>query len=274
MFFRVNDDKKEETLHVTKNLPIAIYHRELRKERQDEIPLHWHEEFQLVWVFTGTLRYNVEGEEFQLQQNEGILINSSKMHGAVPATRSSEYICVDFSPYFINEAIYQQNIVEIQKKAGFSYAFLELNARCSEILSNMKNKHAQFLAVYELLISSLNDVYTNQNTSANSEKSTIYLLLDYVHTYFQKPLTVEDIAQVIPISKKKCTNLFHAYTHLSPINYLIEYRLNQARKMLLETEMDVSTICFAVGFNNVSYFITKFKAKYFLTPFQFRKKFR
>ncbi|WP_369598793.1 helix-turn-helix domain-containing protein [Enterococcus sp. S86.2] len=43
--------------------------------------------------------------------------------------------------------------------------------------------------------------------------------------------------------------------------------------MLLETQQDVVEICFATGFNNVSYFITRFKAKYTLTPFQFRKRF-
>lgn len=51
MYFQVDNNKKEETKHVTNRLPIAIYHRFLIKERHDEITLHWHEELQFISVF-------------------------------------------------------------------------------------------------------------------------------------------------------------------------------------------------------------------------------
>ncbi|OTO77389.1 helix-turn-helix transcriptional regulator, partial [Enterococcus sp. 12E11_DIV0728] len=264
MFFQVDDNKKEVTRHVTKKIPLGIYHRTLMKERHDTITLHWHEEFQLVWVFSGTLLYRVEGEEFQLQQNEGLLINTSKIHGAIPATALVEYICIDFSPQFINEEIYELTIAEYTKKTSFAYMFLSTNTRNLEILSTLKKdmEDINYLGIYELLISSLNDIDKNQATTSKHEEVVIYQLLDYVHNNYQKPIKVQDIAQSIPISKKTCTNLFNSYTKLSPNNYLIDYRLNQAKKMLLETELDVAEICFAIGFNNISYFITRFKNKY------------
>lgn len=275
MYFQVDDNKKEATQHVTKNLPLAIYQQTLIKERHDAITLHWHEEFQLVWVYSGTLLYSVDGKEFLLHQNEGILINTSKIHGAIPATSKVEYSCIDFSPYFINKEIYQKSIAEYSKKSSFSYRFLAITTRNLEILNSLKKNvnDINYLDVYELLISSLNNIDKNQYLTNQEEETIIYQLLDYVHKNFQEPITVQAIAQTIPISKKKCTNLFNNYTHLSPINYVIDYRLNQAKKMLLETQQDVVEICFATGFNNVSYFITRFKAKYTLTPFQFRKRF-
>ncbi|WP_127341772.1 helix-turn-helix domain-containing protein [Enterococcus faecalis] len=275
MYFQVDNNKKEETKHVTNRLPIAIYHRFLIKERHDEITLHWHEELQFISVFSGTLLYNVEGKEFQLRQSESILINSSKIHGAIPKTELVEYICIDFSPFFINEEIYRLNIEKYSNEPSFSYAFLNLNTRHLAILNTIRKnlKEINFLAVYELLISSLNDLDKYQHPLQKTEEALMYQLLDYVHQHFHQPITVEEISQVIPISKKKCTNLFNSYTHLSPINYLIDYRLNQAKKMLLATELNVTEICFSIGFNNVSYFITQFKNKYSFTPFQFRKKF-
>ena len=245
------------------------------KERHDEITLHWHEELQFISVFSGTLLYNVEGKEFQLRQSESILINSSKIHGAIPKTELVEYICIDFSPFFINEEIYRLNIEKYSNEPSFSYAFLNLNTRHLAILNTIRKnlKEINFLAVYELLISSLNDLDKYQHPLKKTEEALMYQLLDYVHQHFHQPITVEEISQIIPISKKKCTNLFNSYTHLSPINYLIDYRLNQAKKMLLATELNVTEICFSTGFNNVSYFITQFKNKYSFTPFQFRKKF-
>jgi AraC-like DNA-binding protein len=57
------------------------------------------------------------------------------------------------------------------------------------------------------------------------------------------------------------------------MNYTIDYRLLKAKERLLETEETISEICFAVGFNNLSYFIARFKKKYGCSPKQFRKRF-
>ncbi|MGX7198066.1 helix-turn-helix domain-containing protein [Enterococcus olivae] len=271
MFFRTNQTKKETTAHVTDGLPVAIYHRTLKKQQKDRIMPHWHPEFQFVWLLDGVLNYTVETEKIKLEPSSGLLINSSKLHSALPETETAAFICIDFSPNFINESFYQKEIAKIQNHPDFTCIPIQLNKSQQRLLKEFSvETERSFLPLYELLLGLLSQV-TMEKITTTTYSSAIYPLLDYVHTNFQKPLKVSDIAQVISINKNKCTTLFKAYTGLSPIDYLIDYRLNESKNLLQQTELSISEICYSVGFNHLSYFITAFKKKYQCTPLQFRK---
>ncbi|EOT27900.1 helix-turn-helix transcriptional regulator [Enterococcus saccharolyticus] len=273
MYFEITDSQKEVTKHVTDNLPLAIYHRILNKQQQDRLMPHWHQEFQFVWILEGTLSYSIETSTITLSASSGILINSSKLHSAKPISDNVEYICIDFSPFFINTSFYQNVISAIQQDPMFHFIPIQLTTQQESIVRETVFSKINYLTLYELLLSMLSQVQTEAGTFKKSQ-SDIYHLLDFVHTHYQQPLSVDDIAQSIPINKNKCTTLFKQYTKLSPINYLIDFRLNKAKELLQTTNHSISEICYFVGFNNISYFITKFKQKYNCTPLKFRKHFR
>ncbi|MFR3754966.1 MAG: helix-turn-helix transcriptional regulator [Enterocloster sp.] len=74
------------------------------------------------------------------------------------------------------------------------------------------------------------------------------------------------------ISKSTALNLFRKFLHITPINYLIHYRLNEAALLLSKTEKKINAISYETGFNNVDYFCRLFKKHYDLTPTEYRKK--
>lgn len=275
MYFEVNEAEQEQTEHRIGDFPIAIYHRTLERSRNDELMWHWHEEFQLTFVLSGTLELSVEKETYQVHENSGIIINSRKLHHALPLTEEVEYVCIDFSPSFVNEELYRSTIKDIENNRNFECAFLTLTLHQSGLLKGIveENKRYNFLKIYELILSCLNEIENYPTSSEKKENQDIYQLLNFIHQNFQRELTVTEIAQVIPINKNKCTNLFKAYTNQSPMNYTIDYRLLKAKELLLSTEDPISEICFAVGFNNLSYFIARFKKKFGSSPKQFRKRF-
>lgn len=73
------------------------------------------------------------------------------------------------------------------------------------------------------------------------------------------------------ISKSSALNLFRRYLYITPVNYLINYRLKQAALLLSHTEKKVSTISAETGFHNVDYFCRAFKKHYQVTPGEYRK---
>ena len=109
------------------------------------------------------------------------------------------------------------------------------------------------------------------NDSASSQ-ARLQLMMQYVHQNYSHDISLEDIAGHARISKSTVLNLFHKYLHITPINYLINYRLNEAARLLSKTEKKISTISDETGFNNVDYFCRLFKKHYHLTPTEYRKK--
>ncbi|MFM2487905.1 AraC family ligand binding domain-containing protein [Enterococcus avium] len=78
MYFEVNEAEQEQTEHRIGDFPIAIYHRILDRTRNDELIWHWHEEFQLTFVLSGTLELSVGKETYQIHEKSGIIINSRR----------------------------------------------------------------------------------------------------------------------------------------------------------------------------------------------------
>lgn len=96
--------------------------------------------------------------------------------------------------------------------------------------------------------------------------------MQFIHENYRKNLSLDEIASQAMLSKSSALNLFRNYLHITPVNYLINYRLKQAALLLSHTEKKVSTISAETGFHNIDYFCKAFKKHYQVTPGNIGKK--
>lgn len=89
---------------------------------------------------------------------------------------------------------------------------------------------------------------------------------------YNKNITLDDITREVAVSKNYFCWLFKKETGKSIWNYLTKIRLNEAKKLLLETDMKTYEIAFKVGYDNPSYFSKIFKKLEKLTPNEYREK--
>lgn len=95
--------------------------------------------------------------------------------------------------------------------------------------------------------------------------------LTYIETNYSYPVTVEDIAYYVGISRSHLFRSFQHYMSRSPKEYLTEYRIKQACHLLRETDLSVSAIAYSVGFENNLYFSKAFRKQKGLSPSEYRK---
>ena len=110
-----------------------------------------------------------------------------------------------------------------------------------------------------------------ENYSASSQ-ARLQLMMQYIHQDFAYNISLSDIADQAKVSKSTALNLFHRYLGISPVTYLVNYRLQEAAKLLASTEKKVTVISKDTGFDSVDYFCKAFKKYYKLTPTEYRKK--
>lgn len=82
--------------------------------------------------------------------------------------------------------------------------------------------------------------------------------INYITEYYTEKTMLEDLQKVTHINKCYLSALFKKTTGLSPIQYLIQYRISQACR-LLATNVSVSEICYLCGFQEPSNFFIRFK---------------
>lgn len=285
----MTDENMMETVqHGSSNYPFRFYSDNLALFDFNCIEWHWHAELEFVYVESGAMTCWVGESQFTLSAGNGIFINSRILHRfySPDETILPNFVCM---PTFIapqDSFLYHKYL---QPVLSSSLAFQVFHGEVpwqAEVLSIMKQIiAAQSRASCELATSSLIqrlwlEIYENAdftyaesqiNDSAASQ-ARLQLMMQYLHQNYAHDISLDAIAVHAGVSKSTVLNLFRRYLHVTPINYLINYRLNEAALLLSKTEKKVIAVSRETGFHNDDYFCRLFKKHYHLTPTEYRKK--
>ena len=112
----------------------------------------------------------------------------------------------------------------------------------------------------------MNDCYSNKG-----QLDTVMGMRHYINNHFDKELNLDFLSSVCFTSKFHLLRLFKRYYGQTPKQYLIDKRIEHAKKLLKEGNTITNT-CFEVGFDNLSSFSTLFKTRVGLKPTEFQKR--
>ncbi|MGN0894104.1 MAG: helix-turn-helix domain-containing protein [Succinivibrio sp.] len=280
----------ESKIHGTEFFQYSIYHS-LIPCTMVSYPMHWHKEIELVYVKKGTVRYLVGRKEYIVSEGDIIIINSQMPH----SVEQYEHESAEFFPFlfdfevirrYAGEGPYQRyasdfaalslKVKTLHKKSTplndlltpLMLALIERRKQiydgfeCGAIASILLIM--QYLYEYSVKTDKQQDLYV-------SEFSRIKPAIYEVQSRSEQKLSLRMMADICHLSRSQFCRLFKNITG-KPFNaYLIDYRLENARKMLSSKDrlIDIALEC---GFENQSYFTRKFVSKYKLTPSEYRKK--
>lgn len=286
----LTDENMMETIqHGSKEYPFHFYYDNLELFDFHCIEWHWHTEFEFVYVETGTVYFGISDKQFALSEGQGVFINSKILHRYFSQGNA---IVPNFvlMPYFIaaqDSLIYQKYVLPIMASPMDYQIFSQDIPWQAEVLSLMREmmaaqeKASDVELVNSYLIQKIwHILYQNtdveymgkkENYSASSQ-ARLQLMMQYIHQKFAYNISLSDIADQAKVSKSTALNLFHRYLSISPVTYLVNYRLQEAAKLLASTEKKVTVISKDTGFDSVDYFCKAFKKYYKLTPTEYRKK--
>lgn len=109
------------------------------------------------------------------------------------------------------------------------------------------------------------------NVADHSLEVTIKNAVSYIESHYKEDITLNDIADHVKISPFHFSRLFKKHTNYTPHQYLINYRVNNAKKLLFSSNLSINEIASKCGFNNVSHFVTTFKGHTNFSPKKYRE---
>lgn len=105
----------------------------------------------------------------------------------------------------------------------------------------------------------------------NNVHATIHEIKKYISTHFDQELTLKSIANKFYMNPVYMGQLFKKTYGVYFKDFLLKLRIDEAKKLLRQTDMRVYEIAEKVGFNNSDYFVTQFEKMAGKTPSQYRK---
>ena len=262
---------------VASHMPTPILHRLTCSwdNPQWVHPLHTHRDFvELMFLDNGRAEIKVDQHIFQFVEGNMVLLDKNIVHATAPVSGypRDTWCCLLSGvelPAISNRDGYilQCNVGEylgyVRSVFRAIYDFSRINCSVTDPLCNHLMATLLLLFQEKLLENSV------QETAA--PPTFAQQVLKYINEHFTEKITLESLAKQFLTSKSYLGNEFRKEYDISPINYLIDKRLNESIWLLLNTDAPISEVATAVGYDNPYYFIKIFTTRIGMSPNEYRK---
>ena len=251
-----------------------------------DLSIHWHEEIEITYVIAGSIKHQLNGKKVTINAGEAIFINSKQLHLIESNDEDCVLYCLIFHPTILCSSNYiaKKYISPIVDNEKLDYFFLkESDASHKPILDAIKrikqleddgeNELIMMTTLYDLW-RNLHEVLPKAKTCeklVNEDLRTVQKMMLKVHNQYADNINLEDICNAGNIGKTKGTKLFFEYINMTPVDYLINYRLEIAARLLRDSKLSVIDIALEAGFSDSSYFARVFKKRVGMSPLAYRK---
>ncbi len=260
---------------------------------------HKHAEIEFQYVAKGSACITCDGEDICAGEGDIVFVNQSVKHFiSFPTNIDTEVFSIIVHPSFLLSfgqlELENKYLSPIISDSSLRYLHIcpdhEMYADLVTPLEHLISRNNDRASGYELMSKSylLQIWYVIYNFYQNSfhdimnspdgmlshltkqDEQRVKQACIYIHEHYMDPITLDDIADSILVSKSECCRCFKRSCGVTPFEYLMKYRIAQSTKhMNLKANESISEISGLVGFNNTSYFNKVFKKYMGCTPTEY-----
>ena len=176
-------------------------------------------------------------------------------------------------------ALFENYGIDIVKQVipvGCSAEYVQLFNKIILELQLKRDNYAEcsMLLFKQLLIAMGRATINNEHSSIVTDKLSIESATNYFHEHFHDQILIDKYLEEKNINANAFFKKFKAYTGVSPLQYLLDIRLSNAKSLLESTEYTISEISSIVGYDNPLYFSRLFHRHVGISPREYRNDFR
>ncbi len=214
-------------------------------------------------VVSGKGSYTANGTTYNLSAGDMFIIKPSQLVTyTADETDPWEYYWVGYN------GTYAQKITSKLPFSESNLAFSPNNfTGCKNLIYQIYSSSGNDIAsssamtgfLYLLFSELIKEVKSVEVNNADIQSSYVIDAIKYIQFNYSSDINVNDIAAAVGISRSHLYRVFVASLNQSPIDYLTEYRINEACSLLQNTHLSISEVAISVGFFDQFYFSRVFK---------------
>jgi transcriptional regulator GlxA family with amidase domain len=117
---------------------------------------------------------------------------------------------------------------------------------------------------------SYTESFLSQPTQHYHEDEVVIEIQDWLHHAYNEALDLRTVAEKFQFSVRTLTRRFHAATGKSPMEYLQQIRLDNAKELLRRSNLSIADVAYHCGYNDSNHFGVQFRKKMSLSPKSYR----
>ena len=281
---------EEKRRHSSELVPFS-YYKCMIPDYFDCVPLHWHGEFEINFVLSGSAEFICGEERFVSAEGDVIIIPPNMLHAIYCFGNSEQrYDTVVFSADMLGAAENNRCTAEIIRPLVHGSSgvnthitknhpyYDEIRVTVENIFSCAKGNTArldmlmksEMLRLFWLLDSG-GDIFARSDGEPDFG-GVIRPAVEYINENYCENITVQQLADIVHLSKSYFMECFRKVAGVGAIKYITQLRIKKACRLLSDSSMTAAEIAFECGFRNISNFNRQFRNAVGCTPVEYRKK--
>jgi AraC-like DNA-binding protein len=282
MYFELKENKP----HGTKDDPFSTYHIE-NAGRSFQIPVHWHDEFEIIYVRSGFLTVSISGESYIGKTGEAFVVSPGNLHLMGAQTGTVDYYTFLFPLKYISFRTDDMLDEKLLEPLNSGHLMI-----CPRVKDTAKELCEQLIEIYEekkdeseskittqvrtkiILLQFILEMWKKGFVIENdtSGRNTIEKeMVSYIQQNFTGKISLREFGEQFHLSEKYISRYFKEHFHITLSQYVTYLRLEHAKQLLQDTDIPVTDVAMQSGYQNVSYFIRSFQKAYAVSPLKYRK---
>ena len=282
MYFELKENKP----HGTKNDPFSTYHIK-NADRSFQIPVHWHDELEIIYVKSGCLTVSISGESYIGNAGDVFVVSPGNLHLMGAQTGIVDYFTFLFPLKYISfrtddmlndkllEPLNSGQLMISPRVRGTAKELCEQliaiyvaknNESESKITAQIKTKIILLQFILEMWKQGF--VIENDTSGRNTVEKE---MVSYVQQNFTGKISLKEFGEQFHLSEKYISRYFKEHFHIALSQYVTYLRLEHAKQLLQDTDIPITEVAMQSGYQNVSYFIRSFKKAYGVSPLKYKK---
>jgi AraC-like DNA-binding protein len=288
------DQRGQFQFELAAEFPFAIK-RLFFSAHQPEPPLTWHTYLEVFVLLSAECRMQMGGALITLRRGDVLVMDHQKLHAVRDLPSSgAEAVVIRFQPEMVRSpgaAAFDHLLLlpfycQIEDRPhvlrGNASEAADVHATLAHLLAGyaagdtayvQTGSRAYFLVLLHHLArhfqsaERLKERFARQQTKHDRLRE----VFEFIAGHYADRISLPQVAALARLSKPRFHAVFKKAAGMTLVNYLNQVRLNEAARLLQETEKPVVEIANAVGFADQSYFDRRFRRRFGQTPLQFRR---
>ena len=239
---------------------------------------HSHACAELFYVISGEGKFFVEGKYLDIHADDLIIVNSYIEHTEVSKENSPlEYIVagIEGLHFHSDDKRFNHNFSMHNYKAYKNDILFYLKTLLHEMEhQDVYSQHLVNSLLEIMLINMVRRTNTTLNVSPVKKTTKECIFIEnYINDHFKEDIDLDKLSELTFLNKYYLVHAFNQYKGISPMRYLIQRRISEAKFLLETTSYSMNDISAIIGFYNQNYFTFEFKREIGCSPSTYRKQF-
>ena len=251
-----------------------IFHNTHRPSKLHIQPDNWHESIEILCFVKGSADVSLNERHHAVSAGDIVIVNANCLH-SVCSNSELDYYCLIINHSFCLANYFDTNQMIFEQIIKDDEIFKKMEILADEFGDAQKPYRIQAIRAHVLEICArLCRFHSKPERVPETEShllSCIKQALGYIHTNYKKNISLDEIADLVGLSKFYFVREFRRVTGYTLVAYINLVRCERAKKLLAENRMSVGVVSEECGFSNQSYFTKIFTAYTGRRPGEYRK---